>query len=363
MTPDLSFLYCYWFLSGRQPRHILDLHRKFGPVVRTAPNELSFNTAQSWKDIYDFRPGHRTFIKGDFYDGGSFADRCGSIVSERDPQVHGLMRKSLAHAFSPRSLIEQEYLISKNIDAFIQKIHQDGSRGVDIAMAFTLMSFDVIGDLGFGETLKGIESKDVHPWIDRMTGAMMQGAVADCFNRFPTLAKIAWTLFGRHIRSIIEDTKINERYSIELVERRIHRKTERKDFFTRILENRTPGAFSDIQLAAHASDMVLAGSETSSTCLSTITYHLFKSPRVLQELRKEIRGSFQSYGDITAASTEPLKYMRAVILEGLRIYPPLPFALPRLVPEGGDTVDSHFLPAGSRLDGDADDLGEATFHV
>lgn len=95
--------------------------------------------------------------------------------------------------------------------------------------------------------------------------------------------------------------------------------------------------------------MVLAGSETSSTCLSTITYHLFKSPRVLQELRKEIRGSFQSYGDITAASTEPLKYMRAVILEGLRIYPPLPFALPRLVPEGGDTVDSHFLPAGVRL--------------
>ncbi len=130
--------------------------------------------------------------------------------------------------------------------------------------------------------------------------------------------------------------------------RRVHRKTERKDFFTRILENRTPGAFSDIQLAAHASDMVLAGSETSSTCLSTITYHLFKCPSVLQELRNEIRGTFQSYGDITAASTEPLKYMRAVILEGLRIYPPLPFALPRLVPEGGDTVDSHFLPAGVR---------------
>ena len=48
-----------------------------------------------------------------------------------------------------------------------------------------------------------------------MTGAMMQGAVADCFNRFPTLVKIAWTLFARHIRSIITETKINERYSIE----------------------------------------------------------------------------------------------------------------------------------------------------
>ena len=82
----------------------------------------------------------------------------GSIVRERDsptgPWTHAQI--SLAHAFSPRSLIEQEYLISKNIDAFIQKIHQDGSRGVDIAMAFTLMSFDVIGDfVGFGETFQG----------------------------------------------------------------------------------------------------------------------------------------------------------------------------------------------------------------
>ena len=30
----------------------------------------------------------------------------------------------------------------------------------------------------------------------------------------------------------------------------------------------------------------------------------------------------------------------------MRIYPPLPFALPRVVPAGGDTVDGHFLPEG-----------------
>lgn len=129
-----------------------------GPIVRTAPNELSFNTAQSWKDIYDFRPGHLTFIKSEFYDGGSFADRCGSIVSERDPQVHGVMRKYLSHAFSARSLTEQECLISKTVDAFIRRIGEDGAKGIDIVMAFTLMSFDIIGDLGFGESFQGIES-------------------------------------------------------------------------------------------------------------------------------------------------------------------------------------------------------------
>ncbi|KAJ5938879.1 Short-chain dehydrogenase/reductase SDR [Penicillium verhagenii] len=47
--------YCAWLLSGRQPYTLLGLHLKYGPVVRTAPNELSFNTAQSWKDIHGFR--------------------------------------------------------------------------------------------------------------------------------------------------------------------------------------------------------------------------------------------------------------------------------------------------------------------
>ncbi|KAL9591972.1 MAG: hypothetical protein Q9179_007191, partial [Wetmoreana sp. 5 TL-2023] len=230
------------------------------PVVRTAPNELSFNTAQSWKDIYDFRQGHLTFIKSDFYDGGSFADRCGSIVSERNPTVHGAMRKQLSHAFSQRSLMEQEDLISKSVDRFIAKLGEDGTQSINIV--------------------------------------------------------------------------------------RINRKTDRKDFYTRILENREPGAFSDVQLAAHASDFVLAGSETSSTCLSTITYYLLKTPTVAEKLKREIRGAFASYEDINATSTTTLEYMNAVIQEAMRIYPPLPFGIPRVVPEGGDTVGGHFLPAG-----------------
>ena len=106
--------------------------------------------------------------------------------------------------------------------------------------------------------------------------------------------------------------------------------------------------FSDIQLAAHASDFVLAGSETNSSCLSTVTYYLFKTPSVAKKLQAEVRGTFDSYSDINAASTVSLEYLHAVILEGLRIYPPLPFALPRVVPDGGDTVDGYFLPAGVR---------------
>ena len=52
-----------------------------------------------------------------------------------------------------------------------------------------------------------------------MTGAMYQGALVDCFKRFPVLAKIAMALMGGTIRRIIADTKINEEYSVELVKK------------------------------------------------------------------------------------------------------------------------------------------------
>lgn len=47
----------------------------------------------------------------------------------------------------------------------------------------------------------------------------MQGAVADCFKRFPTVATVVLTFFGGHIKRIIADTKINEEYSIDLIQR------------------------------------------------------------------------------------------------------------------------------------------------
>lgn len=89
-----------------------------------------------------------------------------------------------------------------------------------------------------------------------------------------------------------------------------------------------------------------AGSETTATCLSCVTYYLLKNPDVCRKLQEEVRSAFKSYDEITANRTSPMKYLNAVCLEGMRIYPPLPFALPRVVPEGGDTVDGHPLPAG-----------------
>lgn len=132
-----------------------------GHVVRVAPNEVSFNTAQSWKDIYGQKPGRQIFIKGTFYDGGNFAGNgISSIISERRPEVHKEMRNSLAGAFSDRAIVEQESLVATSVDKLIRLVGIKGSteKGVDISTLFESMTFDITGDLAFGETFGALDS-------------------------------------------------------------------------------------------------------------------------------------------------------------------------------------------------------------
>lgn len=92
----------------------------------------------------------------------------------------------------------------------------------------------------------------------------------------------------------------------------------------------------------------IAGSETTATTLSSIVYHILRDPVILRKLQAEIHNAFESYDDITIASASHLKYLHAVALEAMRLYPPVPTSAPRIVPAGGDTVDGHFVPAGVR---------------
>ncbi|KAL8900470.1 MAG: hypothetical protein Q9207_005685 [Kuettlingeria erythrocarpa] len=280
-----------------------------GPVVRVAPHELSFNTAQAWKDIYGQRRGHSPFIKSAFYDGGNFAGQAHSIVSERDPAKHGEMRRFLSNAFSDRSLKEQEYLITDVIDEFCRQIGARGAGedGVDLSKWFNLLTFDVIGELAFGESFNGVRTGVTHFWIDVVLESMGQASFADCLQRFPLLGRLFIRLNPQWMAKMIAGSQKHEGYTMDLINR-------------------------------------IAGSETTATTLSVAMNYVCRDASVLSQLQTEIHTSFETFTQITSTSTASLKYLHAVCLEALRIFPPLPLGLPRVVPKGGDTVDGQFVP-------------------
>lgn len=78
------------------------------------------------------------------------------------------------------------------------------------------------------------------------------------------------------------------------------------------------------EIRINASLLVVAGSETTATALSGVTYLLGTHPEVLAKLTKEVRETFSSESEIDLISVQHLKYMLAVLDEGLRLFPPVP---------------------------------------
>lgn len=63
----------------------------------------------------------------------------------------------------------------------------------------------------------------------------------------------------------------------------------------------------------------------------------------------EIRSSHPDEPSITLSTISKLPYITAVLQESLRMAPPVPGGLPRVVPSGGATVCGHLLSAGTNV--------------
>jgi cytochrome P450 len=122
----------------------------------------------------------------------------------------------------------------------------------------------------------------------------------------------------------------------------------RRDFCSYIFRIKDDMGLNDWHMAAYSNALILAGSETSATVLSALTYFLCRTPRAYETLKKELRARYKSSSEITSL-TATFPYLTAVIQEAMRMYPPVPFGMPRVVPRGGETVDGLFIPGGVSL--------------
>ena len=138
------------------------------------------------------------------------------------------------------------------------------------------------------------------------------------------------------------------------VRARQNQKTDRADFLSGFLKEESDA--SEAEMIATARTLIIAGSETTATLLSGITYLLMKNRSVLKRLVDEVRSSFQSESDITFVEVNKLRFMLACLDEGLRMYPPVPGSFPRDVPLGGDKIGEFFVP--ENVNGDESKLSD-----
>ncbi|KAI5194235.1 benzoate 4-monooxygenase cytochrome P450 [Aureobasidium subglaciale] len=329
---------------GRMHIAAKDLHDKYGDVVRISPTQLSYNTAEAWKEIYGHRLGKNQLEKDpSFY----FKQKEGPSIFISNDADHSRMRRLVSHAFSTQALLEQEPLIMGYIDLLVNKLWAEirsPSHGmVDIVKWFNCTTFDIIGDLAFGEPFNALQNGEYHPWIHNIFKAVKATQVVRIANAFP-LVKFLLHLKAKAGPDSGAARAEHARYSAELAGRRMATETNRKDFMSYILRYNDDKGMSVPEINQTSKVLVLAGSETTATLLSGAIFHLLKNPQTLATLIDEVRTSYRTEEDINLVTSSKQPYLQAVLDEALRLYPPVPGTMPRCTAPEGDVILGRPVP-------------------
>ncbi|OIW22978.1 putative cytochrome P450 monooxygenase [Coniochaeta ligniaria NRRL 30616] len=345
--------FIYRMLRGTLPTDVLAFHERYGTVVRLAPNELAFASHQAWRDIYGHKPGQDELPKSKlFYRNTGMPP---SIVSE-DKENHALLRRLLANGFSDRSMREQEPIIGSYVDLLIRRLREysvdrdakdettglQQRRKLDMTAWYNWTTFDIIGDLAFGEPFGCLDRAKYHPWVAAI-GATIHSATILLIAKLLGLQPLLLPIFKRMMKGRKEHGKRTQ----EKLNRRMEMKVERHDLIEPLLTIKDE--LGPERLRINASTLIIAGSETTATLLTGVTYLLLSNPDTFRKLTDEVRSSFKSDDEITLLSVGSLTYMFACLNEALRVYPPVAGGMPRSTPNGEATIDGYVVPKDTSI--------------
>jgi len=309
-------------------------------------NKLSFIDPAIIREVY-IRPGREEVPKNP----SSYTPMPGcvpNIFHIRDQKEHAAHRSLLAHSFSEKAMHDQEPLIMKYVNLLIQRLHERCEDGpFDMVEVYNWMTFDLIGDLSYGEPFNCLEDFKTHPWMHWQSMALRAGTYRSVARKLP---------FGRSLVKLFIPDMLNVvaqgRQMLEFTKarslKRLHAQTERKDFVSAVIENDKTLHMTEAQMISLFNTLVVVGSETTATALCAVTSLLAENRDKLAKLTKEVRETFKKEEDITIVTANGLKYLNAVLTEALRIFPPAPNGGPRRTKQD-EEIAGYWVPKGTVL--------------
>lgn len=240
---------------------------------------------RAWKDIY----AHPNYLAKwpRFHFVHDKPDTPADIVHSTHAD-HARIRRQLSHAFSDKALREQEDLIMGYIILLIDKLSDSAASGakVDMVKWYDFTTFDIIGDLAFGESFCSLKDSQYHPWVSSVFKNIRISNMIRSFATYPAASLIIGLLASSELRA---SRKIYKDYSRKTVLKRLSKGAmeERRDFLSYILKQKDEDeqGMTEGEIIRTGSTLIMAGSETTATLLSGLTYFLCSDPDALRKVR------------------------------------------------------------------------------
>ncbi|KAK6334102.1 hypothetical protein TWF696_002604 [Orbilia brochopaga] len=337
-------------LQGRRIFAVHELHLKYGPYVRIAPNEVSVSDIDSVKQIHS---SHNNFSKPLWY--ADVANGVKSAFAIVDCEAHKARRKAYGTVYSNTNMSLLEPVIRKHISVCVGKIKRDLNHGpVDILRWFRFMAADIVAELCYGKDMDMLNKEAVNPIVEDLTILLTIGGIRAEIPGLNVLESLISLIPHPTIKFITGCSKRIFDYSDDVLSEFQEKIKEDRDnslgpfLFTKLINNmnnlneKYRLNFDEIRHESTAN--LIAGSDTISTTGTYIIWAILKHPNVRKKLEDELK---TLAGEITDAKLQQLPYLKLVTKEALRLYGAGPGGMPRIVPPGGWRLGPYYFSGGT----------------
>ncbi|KAH7018218.1 putative cytochrome P450 [Microdochium trichocladiopsis] len=336
------------------------LHKQYGDFIRTGPREVCIVRSSAVPLIYGPKSDCH---KSTWYSQVDVNNKACSIHMTRDYESHRLRRRAWDRGFSVKALNTYIPRILEKVDKFVTQVSQPGTT-VNASSWTMLLTFDIMGMVGFSKDFRGVDTGVEHPAIkcihDHMEVLGVVSHIPWLLNIIPRIpgASAGYTPFfewcGNEVRAKQKTLDINE-YPQDIV----------SWLMKAFLERDITAAPTEAALDDDSRAVIIAGSDTTATTLAWILYFLCLNPEVQTKLQAKVDAVLprsSATTTITGAgggdsgengwSYEKVKqitYIDDIINEALRIKPALLTGGYRQTPPQGLQVDEQFIPGGTNV--------------
>ncbi|KAJ6583187.1 cytochrome P450 [Mycena sp. CBHHK59/15] len=325
--------------TGHQHLYHKRAHDRYGPVIRTGPNEVSVADVDAVVSVL----GSGGLPKGQYYAGRQDPNAPLNLLVLQG-EAHANRRRIWNRGMSTEALKDYEAIIAKRAMQLLERI-ADVPGFVDLSAWISYFSFDFMGDMAFGggfELLRD-EAERSHIW-----------PIIEQFNVAASIyCHVPWA--ARTLQSIPLPPRDRLRqFGADNALRRLKSAAATKDLWYHLmdeagLESEKP-AVRDV--VAEGALAVVAGSDTAASALSSLFFFLLSNPKYYQRLQEEIDAHFPLGTEpLDASPHADMTFLNACINETLRLHPPVPTNGPRQVPRGsqGKIIAGVFIPEGTQV--------------
>ncbi|SPQ21406.1 c10fd8c7-2850-469c-8923-fe8035612664 [Thermothielavioides terrestris] len=295
---------------------VADNHKKYGSVVRLAPDRLVFNTVTAFRSIYQ----SDQVIKSYTYQSTS-KDFKPNLLTERDRDAHRAKRQLIGQALSDRSLRAFAPTMLQQIDTYLGQILAN-PQAVNMTEKTRQLALDIVGRLAFGYDLKMQTQPDNRFVIKAMGTSHYRFNI---YHHLYFLSRIEPTRLLNYLQH--EAREKYWRLLQTMIKTRMGQdRKAQADLYSFIADalDAQPDTLNSGAMWTEAVFFMAAGGDTVATLMCAAFFYLSRNRGAYKKLADEIRSTFSSGRDIQAGpQLAGCAYLRACLEESLRMSPPV----------------------------------------